>query len=372
LHSLIANGTGFAGGMDMKKTSDPLRVAIIGAGRIGCRRAAVISASRDARVVAVADTDLARAAALASACSCPALSNWEAAAVARDVDAVVVATTHDWLARVSLTALEAGKHVLCEKPMARHPAEAAPVVAAAEQRGLVLAAGFNHRCHPAIRRARELAAAGAIGCLLWARCRYGHGGRAGYEREWRSNRERAGGGELLDQGIHALDLFAWLFGEFVEVAAFLQTAFWPAEVEDNAFVWLRTAAGQVASLHASWTQWRNLFSLELCGSEGYLTAEGLGGSYGAERLTIGRRASDFGPPSEQVIEFTGGDSSWADEWEAFVRAVHQGTPPTATGRDAMAALRLAEAAYRAAARREPVTLGGTGATVSVARVLAGD
>lgn len=356
----------------MKTISDPLRVAIIGAGRIGCRRAAAISASRDARVVAVADSDAARAAALASTCGCRAVNEWEAVAVASDVDAVVVATTHDWLARVSLAALEAGKHVLCEKPMARNPAEAAPVVAAAEKRGLVLAAGFNHRCHPAIRRLHRLAATGAIGCLLWGRCRYGHGGRAGYEQEWRSQRERAGGGELLDQGIHALDLFAWLFGEFAEVSAFLQTAFWPVEVEDNAFVLLRTAAGQVASLHASWTQWRNLFSLELCGSEGYLMAEGLGGSYGTERLTIGRRAEDFGPPSEQVVEFNGSDSSWADEWEAFVQAVRKGTSPAATGRDALAALRLAEAAYRAAAHCEPVTLGGTAATASVARVLAGD
>ncbi len=354
----------------MKAAPTPLRIAIIGAGRIGRRRAEVITAAGDARVVVVADADAERASALAADCGCRAANHWEGAATAADADAVIVATTHNWLAPVSRTALEAGKHVLCEKPLARTPAEAAAVVAIAEERGLVLAAGFNHRCHPAIRRMRALAAVGAIGRLLWARCRYGHGGRAGYEQEWRGDRERAGGGELLDQGIHALDLFAWLFGEFTEVSAILQSAFWPVEVEDNAFVLLRTAAGQVASLHASWTQWRNLFSFELCGSDGYLAVEGLGGSYGAERLIIGRRAANFGLPAEEVVEFSGADASWADEWREFATAVRTGGDPAATGRDALAALRLAEAAYRAASRGETVALVGAAVTASTATMAA--
>ncbi len=327
----------------------PLRVAIVGAGRIGCRRAAMIAASRTARVVWVADTDRARAAALAAASGGRVAESWEAAVTAGEVDVVVVATSHDGLVRATHAALEAGKDVFCEKPLARNWAEAAPLVALAEQRGRVLAVGFNHRCHPGIARLRALAAEGAIGQLLWARCRYGHGGRAGYEREWRADPVRAGGGELLDQGIHALDLFGWLFGEFAEVAAFLQTAFWPVAVEDNAFVLLRTAAGQVASLHASWTQWRNLFSFEVCGSQGYLCVEGLGGNYGPERLRIGKRTENSDAPSEQVLEFPGEDRSWEQEWCAFVSAVRGHGIPVASGRDALAALRLVEAAYRAAA-----------------------
>jgi predicted dehydrogenase len=330
-------------------SSAPLRVAIVGAGRIGRRRAAVIAASRTAQLALVADTDRARAASLAAEFGGRVAESWEAAATAAAVDVVVVATSHDGLAPATCAALEAGKDVLCEKPLARNLAEAAPLVALAERRRRVLAVGFNHRCHPGIARLRELAAEGAIGRLLWARCRYGHGGRAGYEREWRADPVRAGGGELLDQGIHALDLFGWLFGEFVEVAAVVQTAFWPVAVEDNAFVLLRTAAGQVASLHASWTQWRNLFSFEVCGSQGSLGVEGLGGNYGPERLRIEKRAANSDAPSEQVFEFAGEDRSWEQEWRAFVSAVRGCGAPVATGRDALAALRLVEAAYRAAA-----------------------
>lgn len=335
--------------MGRNANSRSLRVAIVGAGRIGRRRAAVIAASSVSQVTLVADVDCVRAAALAEEFGGHVAESWEAAVTSGEVDAVVVATSHDGLARVTRAALEAGKDVFCEKPLARNLAEAAPLIALAERYGRVLAVGFNHRCHPAVARLRTLASEGAIGQLLWARCRYGHGGRAGYEREWRADPVRAGGGELLDQGIHALDLFGWLFGEFAEVTAFLQTAFWPIAVEDNAFVLLRTAAGQVASLHASWTQWRNLFSFEVCGSQGYLCVEGLGGNYGPERLRIGKRAENSSTPNEQVLEFPGEDRSWEQEWCAFVTAVRGHGTPLASGRDALAALRLVEAAYRAAA-----------------------
>ena len=335
---------------------DILQVGIIGAGHVGAKRAQAIAQSPGARLVAVADADAARAQAFAEAHACRALADGEALAALPELDAVVVATPHQWLAPLSLAALEAGKHVLCEKPLARTAAEAELLVTASERRGKRLKAGFNHRHHPAILEAHRRAAAGSIGRLLFLRCRYGHGGRLGYEREWRADPAQSGGGELLDQGIHALDLFRWFLGDFTEVSAVLQQAFWPTLVEDNAFCLLRTEAGQVASLHASWTQWKNLFSFEVFGEHGYLIVEGLGGSYGRERLVAGERPAEFGAPAEQCFEYNGGDASWAAEWEEFAAAIREDRPPLADGRDGWQALRLAEAAYASARARRVIHL----------------
>lgn len=330
-----------------------MRVGLVGCGLIGRRRAEVLRNSETDSLVIVADTDRPRADALAAEAAGRASAHWEDV-VAADVDAVIVSTTHDWLAPVSLAAIEAGRHVLVEKPMARTSREAADVVDAAGRRGVILHVGFNHRHHRALRRARELVEAGAVGELLFARCRYGHGGRPGYEREWRMNQKVSGGGELLDQGIHVLDLLRWFFGEFSEAVGFIATYVWRAAtseglpVEDNAFAMLRTARGQVAAAHASWTQWKNLFSLEIFGDRGYLIAEGLGGSYGPEQLTIGRRLPEGGVPVEETLTFPGPDVSWADEWRTFSDAVRTGESAHANGHDGVRALRLVEAIYESA------------------------
>jgi len=325
-----------------------LRVGIVGAGQMGAKRAREVARDADARLVAVADQNARRAQALAESYACRAGTEWEALVAAPDVDAVVVATSPRWLAPVSRGALQARKHVLCEKPLATTAVEAAQLVACAAQSAVKLKTGFNHRHHPAVWQAHALAEAGRIGRLLGIRSRYGHGGRAGYEREWRADPVESGGGELMDQGIHALDLFRWFLGEFSEVSAMLQSAFWSAPVEDNAFCTLRTPGGQVASLHVSWTQWKNLFSFEVFGEHGYLIVEGLGGSYGSEHLIIGRRPADFGLPAEERIEFPGEDCSWAREWEEFTAAIREDRRPLADGFDGWQALRLVQAAYESA------------------------
>ncbi len=315
---------------------------------MGAKRAREVARDPGARLVAVVDQDACRAQALAEIYGCRAGTDWEALVAGPDVDAVVVATSHRCLAPISRGALEARKHVLCEKPLATTPEEAAQLVASASRNGSKLKTGFNHRHHPALWQAHALAQAGHIGQVLWIRCRYGHGGRVGYESEWRANPTESGGGELMDQGIHALDLFRWFLGEFSEVSATVQRAFWPALVEDNAFCTLRTPGGQVASLHASWTQWKNLFSFEAFGEQGYLIVEGLGGSYGREQLVIGLRPAKFGPPAEERIEFAEEDFSWALEWEEFVSAIREDLRPMADGFDGWQALRLAHAAYESA------------------------
>src|SRR5205807_4165855 len=130
---------------------------------------------------------------------------------------IIVATTNDKLAPVTLAAVNAGKHVLVEKPAARNAGELEPVVAAAKRAGVLVKVGFNHRFHPAFLKAREIVDSGALGPLMFLRARYGHGGRLGMEKEWRGDPQIAGGGEMLDQGVHLIDLSRWFLGDFARV-----------------------------------------------------------------------------------------------------------------------------------------------------------
>jgi predicted dehydrogenase len=256
-----------------------------------------------------------------------------------------VATTHDALAATALAATEAGKHVLVEKPAARRSSELRPVREASVRQGTVTKVGFNHRFHPSMQRARKIFDDGGIGSLLYIRARYGHGGRPGYDREWRADPRLAGGGELLDQGTHLIDLARWFAGDFVEAAGHLSTYFWDMPVEDNAFVMLKTAGGQVAWLHASWTEWKNLFSFEIFGKTGKLQIDGLGGSYGPERLTYYRMLPELGPPETVSWEYPAADRSWQDEFNHFADCVATGAQPSGNLEDAIAALEIVERLY---------------------------
>ena len=326
-----------------------MRVGIVGCGFIGEKRAKAALAA-GCQIGMVADIDRARAEGLAARSGCDRVTtDWRGVAAAGDVDIVVIAATHDQLAPIALGAVESGKHVLVEKPAGRNAAELAPIIAAAERRQVLVKVGFNHRFHPAMLKAREIFESGALGPMMFVRGRYGHGGRVGYEREWRFKPEISGGGELIDQGSHLIDLSRWFLGEFTEVFGAVPTFFWNAPVEDNAFMCLRTAGGQVAWLHAGWTEWKNLFSFEISGRDGKLQIDGLGGSYGVERLTFYRMTPAMGPPETTSWEYPFPDRSWHDEFAEFVGAI--GTPsdrrrrPLGDIADAIAALDIVGAVY---------------------------
>jgi predicted dehydrogenase len=266
------------------------------------------------------------------------------------VQVVIVATTNDALADIARQAAEAGKHVLIEKPGARTTRELRAVLTAVERAGVAAKVGFNHRFHPAFVHARRIFDEGGLGELLYIRARYGHGGRPHYEREWRADPMVSGGGELLDQGSHLIDLARWFAGDFSDVTGHLATYFWPMLVEDNAFVFLKTRAGQAAWLHASWTEWKNLFSFELFGRDGKLQIDGLGGSYGTERLTHYRMLPSMGPPRRISWEFPGPDESWEHEFVHFTDCIETGAPPCGSLLDALANLRIIEELYRSVGR----------------------
>jgi predicted dehydrogenase len=267
------------------------------------------------------------------------------------IEAVVITTPPETHYPLAMRALQAGKHVLVEKPAALNASEIDEVIDAARAAGVLVRVGFNHRYHPALRKARELFDEGALGPMMYVRARYGHGGRPGYENEWRANPELSGGGELIDQGVHVIDLARWFLGDFTSVEGFAHTYFWPMTVDDNAFLLLRAAGKQTAMLHVSCTEWKNLFSFEIYGRDAKLHIEGLGGSYGIERLSYYRMTPEMGPPDTTIWEYPAADRSWGRELSEFLDDIRLNRQPAASLHDAQAALRIVEAIYR---HRAPV------------------
>jgi predicted dehydrogenase len=320
------------------------RVAIVGCGAIGQRRARALAG---ARLVACADLNRDRAAALASSVPDTVATDDPRTAVTRaDVDIVIVATVNDALAPIAVEALDAGKHVLVEKPAARSVDELDRIADAANRAKRLVRIGFNHRYHPALQKAREIVDAGALGEMMFVRGRYGHGGRRGYDREWRADPRVAGGGELIDQGVHLIDLARWFVGDFTRVSGFAPTYFWDMPVDDNAFMLLRTAGDRAAFLHVSCTEWKNLFSFEIYGKAAKLQIDGLGGSYGVERLTFYKMLPEMGPPETTSWEYPRGDQSWEVEFAEFLDDIRLGRTPAAGLADARAALAVVEEVYR--------------------------
>jgi predicted dehydrogenase len=321
-----------------------MNVGIVGCGLLGGKRAGALSGHR---LVAVADVRPERAEQLAALHpGCRVEKHWTELVTRPDIDAVVVATSHDALVPVSVAAVGVGKHVLVEKPGARSAEELRQLIHAAGKSHAMVKVGFNHRYHPALQRAKALVIDGAIGDILYLRGRYGHGGRPGYETEWRADPAVSGGGELLDQGVHLIDLSRWFVGDVVAVMGHVTTFFWKMPVEDNAFLMLRTGRGQVAWLHVSWTEWKNLFSLEIFGVRGKLQVDGLGGSYGIERLTWYRMLPEMGPPETATWEFPGEDHSWHAEFADFVTSIERGAVREGSLEDARAALDVVAAVYK--------------------------
>lgn len=321
-----------------------LGVGIVGCGLVGRKRAASLGTSP---VVACADVrperaeDLARMSGVAEV-EC----DWTRLVARPDVHVVIVATTNDALVPVTRAAIEAGKHVLVEKPAARTSSELEPVLEAAARARVLVRVGFNHRYHPALVKAQELVKAGALGPLMLVRARYGHGGRPGYDKEWRADPHVSGGGELIDQGVHLIDLARWFLGDFTDIQGFAATYFWPMPVDDNAFVLMRSATGQAAMLHVSCTEWKNLFSFELYGRKGKIQIDGLGGSYGVERAAFYQMRPEMGPPATTIWEYPGEDRSWALEFADFRDDIRLGRQPSASLEDAHAALTIVEEIYR--------------------------
>ena len=325
----------------------PVRFAIVGCGLIGGKRAAALPRGS---LTAVCDVVPERATALAAKAGpqCVATTSLPQL-LDTNPDAVIVSTLNASLGPVALACLQAGKHVLVEKPVTISLPEMDELVACARANNLLVRAGYNHRYHPAFQKARQIFESGVMGPLMFIRARYGHGGRVGYDKEWRSDPKQSGGGELIDQGVHLIDLAGWFLGEWAQIDGFVDTFFWDMPVDDNAFLHLCNSSGQTAWLHASCTEWKNLFSFEIYGKFAKLHIEGLGGSYGVERLYHYQMLPEMGPPETLIHEFPRGDDSWVLETRDFVEDIRLGRQPVPGLTEARSVMNVVDTVYRRSA-----------------------
>ena len=327
-----------------------MNYAIIGCGLIGKKRLAGLPAG--SKLAVACDTNLARAEELVKlAKTGRAVADFKLAVADPQVEVVFVSTLNSTLAPIALEAVKNGKHVLVEKPAGVSVSELNRLEAAARKTGALVRVGYNHRYHPACLKSLEIFRSGALGPMMFVRGRYGQGGRVGYEKEWRADPKLSGGGELIDQGVHLIDLAGIFLGEFTTVEGHATTYFWKMPVDDNAFLSLRNAAGNTAWLHVSCSEWKNLFSLEIYGRDAKLHWEGLGGSYGVERLTYYKMLPQMGPPETTIYEFPRGDESWKIEMAEFVEDIKRKRAPVPGLKEAKAALAVVERIYGLTKRR---------------------
>jgi len=270
------------------------------------------------------------------------------------IDAVFVCAYNDVLADYTIRALRAGKHVFCEKPPARTSKELLRVMEVEKQTGKILKYGFNHRYHYSVMEAKKIIDSGSMGKLLWMRGVYGKAGSIDYHKNWRNYSKISGGGILIDQGIHMLDLMHYLSGkEFPHINSFVTTRYWNIEAEDNAFIIMQSDDEVTATMHSSATQWRHKFLLELAFEDGYLNLDGILSetrSYAPEKLIIGKREFEdvthaMGKPQESITWYEY-DDSWMFEIQEFIDAVNgHGAIKNGTSNDAVKVLDLIERIY---------------------------
>ena len=348
-----------------------MRVGVIGLGKMGLIRTRELVRHARATVVCGSDPDPRRR-------EIEGIRGYAdyRAVLDSPIEAVFVCTPNRYTPTIVCEALDAGKHVFAEKPPGRNMADVARIMDAEKRHpGLKLKFGFNHRYHAGILEAKRILESGRLGHVLWLRGVYGKSGGLEFEREWRSSRDEAGGGILLDQGIHMLDLFRFFCGDFVEVKSMVTTAYWNMELEDNAFALLRDTTGRIGMLHSSSTQWKHRFSLEIYTSEGYLTVNGILSStrsYGDETITIARKQLEpgaaLGKPREEMLYFDT-DPSWELEVGEFVEAVLDGGPVRhGTSQDAWAAMDLVHRIYDADPQWRRPQLDASGAAGGIRRV----
>lgn len=271
----------------------------------------------------------------------------------KNIDGVFVCTPNYLNKEIVIAGLDAGKHVFCEKPPGVNSAELKEMVKAEKRnRNLKLMFGFNHRQHDSALHAKRLVDSGKYGKILWIRGRYGKSVDKNFYKNWRAHKKTAGGGIFLDQGIHMLDLFLVMCGDFEEVKAIVSHLYWKLDIEDNAFVILKNKKGQVASMHSTMTQWRHIFSLEIFMSKGYITINGLktsSGTYGREAMTVAQNRSTAPTANwTKEIDITFNvDNSWRREVDLFFKAIEKNTKvSTGNTEDALKLMRIVDKVYK--------------------------
>ena len=326
-----------------------ISVGIAGYGVVGKRRRNAIDQRADMRTVAICDQTLA-----ADGGSLDGVHGYRhySALLDEDLDALFVCLTNDVAADVTIAGLEKGLHVFCEKPPGRDIADVERVIDCARRHpNLKLKYGFNHRYHDSVRDALAIVRGGTLGRVINLRGIYGKSAIIDFRSptHWRTKRGKAGGGILLDQGIHMVDLMRLFAGDFADIRSFISNDFWKHDVEDNAYALMRTQDGVVAMLHSSATLWRHRFELEITLEKGSVILSGIlsgSKSYGEETLTIARATpNDAGDPKEEITRYDN-DPSWSDEISDFAEAIFLNRPIVdGSAAEALATMRLVYRIY---------------------------
>lgn len=321
-----------------------LKYVIIGCGLIGHKRA---QNSENANLVACVDPNLEAGKSFAAKYQIPKFDSTEDLFdSALSFDAVIIATPHNLLPALIKKCIENGKHVLVEKPAGRFAEELYGLEELANEKKCKVRIGFNHRYHRAFRKAIEIIKTCELGDLMFIRARYGHGGRIGYNKEWRANPSLSGGGELIDQGSHLIDLSRMILGDFKSINGHACNYFWDMPVDDNAFLNLRTQDGKTAFLQVSCSEWKNMFSFEIYGKTGKIDISGLGGSYGVEKITYYKMLPEMGPPETYSWEYPMQDDSWKYEFNEFLKDIHENRTVNPGLKDAIENLKIINKIYK--------------------------
>ena len=320
------------------------KVGIIGCGLIGSKRAKFLGPY--GKLVACADKNIKTLRKFYSNKKIKRFINWQKLLKLEEIDIVIIATPHFELAKILIEAYNKKKHILVEKPAAKNFTEVKKIVKKIKNNKIKIRVGYNHRYHPSVLRAKKIIKNGMIGKLMYIRARYGHGGRIGYEKEWRAKKSLSGGGELLDQGSHLIDLSRMFLGEFVKILGTVNTFFWKMKVDDNAFLILSTNKKRIAFLHASWTEWKNMFSFEIFGTKGKIDINGKGGSYGVENIILYKMKKKMGKPNEKKWVYKNKDISWVYEMKEFYKDIMYNRKPSINLMDAYQTLKIIDKIYR--------------------------
>ena len=266
------------------------------------------------------------------------------------LDVLFVCLTNDIAPEVTMAGLENGLHVFCEKPPGKNLRDIANVMECEQKHpSQKLMYGFNHRFHYSIIESKRIIESGELGKIVNVRGMYGKSKILTFSSEWRTQRAIAGGGILLDQGIHMIDLIRHFVGEIDQIHSFISNDFWRHDVEDNAFALMKSKNGVIVSFSSTATQWRHKFRLEITLEKGSIDLSGIlsgSKSYGAEKITIAYRGeTDAGDPKEVTIRYNE-DNSWRDEIAEFADAIIQNRPITSgSSKDAFSTMELVYRIY---------------------------
>jgi predicted dehydrogenase len=320
------------------------KVAIIGMGLIGKKRASNLGSQGE--LVAYSDIKKSKLEFLKkNVKKIKFFKNWNQLLRVKSIDIIIISTVHNKLAEIMIEAIKHKKHILVEKPAAIRLLDLKNAIKLSKKNKNKIRVGYNHRFHAAILKSKHLINEGLLGQLMFIKSSYGHGARIGYHNEWRMNPKISGGGELIDQGSHLIDLSIYFFGKVKKVIGVLESFFWKKKVDDNCFVTIQFDNNCTSFFHASCTEWKNNFLFEIYGKKGKIKIEGKGGSYGAEKLIYYKMGKEMGPPLKKVWRFPSPDFSWRREINELYKDITLDRKPKPSLEEAYEVLKIIKKIY---------------------------